>query len=183
MANGRRNFTIHHIFIISAICILQTNCNATDVNICLADASTECSPLVKGSDDYKSCIELNLDQCFSGLCHDRSFTICNSVPSCMINYKKQCIIKLKAWHTRKTSCETSSLSQCQSKLPDLDEFAKCWEQDTQSCVNGVTGLGGPGHRATFGDCEEVIEQEQLCFDIEGSQQCTNVSYTVLVCYY
>ena len=185
MVKHNRSSKMHHIFIISAICFIQINCNATDINGCLTKASKKCSRRrTIGSNDYKSCLENRFNRCLSTMCRDRSVNFCNSEPTCMTNYKDDCINKLRDWYIKKTACESNSLDSCQSRLPDLDEYATCWEQHTQKCANNRKGRHAV-IRTTFyhDDCEVITEQERLCFDIHGSQQCTNVSYSVLVCYY
>ena len=179
--NQSKNVKIHQFFIISALCILPIDCTNADVNGCQAEASATCSQLAIGSKQHKACIEFRISQCFSNLCHDRSVTFCNSDSSCMANYKSRCAKKLKAFYLQTISCESKTLTQCQSQLLkglNLENYAKCWETMMKSCFIVPTA-----HRIAYLDCEDIVEQEQLCFDIEGSQQCTNVSYTVMVCYY
>ena len=79
----------------------------------------------------------------------------------------------------KTNCESEAVSHCSSKMVDVDAYAHCWEHRTAICIRGGRAIS----RNTIGECDEMVEKEQICIDIEGSMQCINVSYPVVVCYY
>lgn len=181
--NQKTNFKIFlQILSFSAICILQTNCNVTDVNGCQTEASNKCFHITKGSAYHEACSEHYLEQCFAKLCQNHSIIYCDQcteLPKCPEDFKQNCMNELTSLYRREKYCKSKSAANCSTYLPSkVNTYMQCWQDYMKNCIAGLTYS-----RASYGDCAEEVIQEPLCFDIAGFQQCRNVSYTALVCYF